>query len=161
MRYGSHFKDAYLADAYERMFLNAFLGESALFVSSPEISDAVEKAPIVYPFGIRKPTGFEDCKLGVPLHRSFFEMLAQNASSEAEFSTCFAKYDDNLDGTLDYDEICELATRLYDGRAPEDKQVKTILQMGTCPENTKADVDDLFNMGQQLRAVFYPSLDVA
>lgn len=176
MRYGSQFKDAYLADAYERMFLNAALGESALFVSSPEISeawriftpllhsiDAAEKAPIVYPFGIRNPTGFEDwsCKYGVPQHRSFFEMLAQNATSEAEFGTFFSKYDDNLDGTLDYDEIFDLATRLYDGRAPEEKQVKKILRMGKCPENKQVDFDDLFKMGQQLRAVFYPSLDVA
>ena len=73
MRYGDSFKDAYLADAYERMFLNAALGESALFVSAPEIKeawriftpllhaiDAAEKPPVVYPFGLRNPYGFKD-----------------------------------------------------------------------------------------------------
>jgi len=171
MRYGHQFKDAYLADAYERMFLNAALGESALFVSSPEISeawriftpllhaiDAAEMAPVVYPFGIRNPAGFKDWsdRAGVVQHRSFFELLAQHASSRAGFEVFFAKYDADASGTLEYDEIVDLATRLYDGRAPEDKMIKRILQMGKCDKNKQVTFEDLFQMGQRFRAVFYP-----
>lgn len=176
MRYGTQFKDAYLADAYERMFLNAALGESALFVSSPEIKeawriftpllhsiDAAEKAPVVYPFGIRNPAGFKEWakKVGVVQHRSFFEMLAQRASSKEDFKAFFAKYDHDSDGTLDQDEVIELATRYYDGRVAEDKHIKRLLQMGKVPENKEVTFEDLFKMGQQLREIFYPDLEKA
>merc|ERR1712238_597591 len=48
------------------------------------------------------------------------------------------------------------ASRLYDGRAPEDKMVKRILQMGKCDKNKQVTFEDLFQMGQRFRAVFYP-----
>lgn len=37
MSYDKNFKDAYVGDAYERMFLNAALGDQTLFVSAAEL----------------------------------------------------------------------------------------------------------------------------
>jgi glucose-6-phosphate 1-dehydrogenase len=170
MRYGKQFKGAYLADAYERMFLNAALGESALFVSSPEISeawriftpllhaiDAAENPPVVYPFGVRNPAGFKEWskKYGVTQHRSFFELLAENAGDEETFKTFFKKHDADENLKLDYGEIVKLATKLYDGRTPEGKNIKQILNYGKCPANKVVDFEDLFNMGKKLRAIYH------
>ena len=73
MRYASTFGGSYLADAYERMFLNAAKGDSSLFVSSGELREAwrvftpllhaidkVRPKPILYAFGERNPRGFRD-----------------------------------------------------------------------------------------------------
>jgi glucose-6-phosphate 1-dehydrogenase len=76
MRYASTFGGSYLADAYERMFLNAAKGDSSLFVSSGELREAwrvftpllhaidkVRPKPILYAFGERNPRGFRDWSL--------------------------------------------------------------------------------------------------
>ena len=61
-----------------------------------------------------------------------------------------------MSGTLDYKEITSLASRLYDGRAPEEKDVRKILKMGHCPEDKIVNFDDLFNFAKQLKTVFDP-----
>merc|ERR1740121_2646702 len=73
MSYSSAFPDTYVADAYERMFLNTFKGDGSLFVGSEELTEAwriftpllheIEKAkpdPVMYPFGVRVPPGMDE-----------------------------------------------------------------------------------------------------
>jgi len=72
MSYSKSFADGYVADAYERMFLNTAKGDRSLFVGSQELVeawriftpllhdiDAKKPQPVLYPFGVRFPEGMD------------------------------------------------------------------------------------------------------
>lgn len=72
MTYQHEFADAYVGDAYERMFLNAAKGDGSLFVSAAELTESwriftpllheiEDNKPdvVLYPFGSHFPPGFD------------------------------------------------------------------------------------------------------
>mmetsp|Transcript_14077 Transcript_14077/g.43498 ORF Transcript_14077/g.43498 Transcript_14077/m.43498 type:complete len:634 (+) Transcript_14077:211-2112(+) len=138
MRYSHEFGGAYLADAYERMFLNSARGDASLFVSADELVEAwriftpllhaidrTRPRPVLYPFGERNPRGFRDWSLrmaGVKQRQSFMETLADLSNDEGALRAYFGRFDADKDGVLRKEEIRMLAKTIYDGR--------------DCPENT-------------------------
>ena len=145
MRYSSEFERAYLADAYERMFLNAAKGDSSLFVSAPELVEAWRiftpllhaidgrrPRPVLYPFGARNPAGFREWSLdkaGVKQRPSFMEHLATLAGDVGSLRACFDRHDADKDGVLSKAEVRDLARDLYDGRDCPDKSLRKFLQV--------------------------------
>merc|ERR1712066_956438 len=82
MSYAKSFGGSYVADAYERMFLNTAKGDGSLFVGSDELVeawriftpllkeiDAANIEPVLYPFGVRVPEGMDEwcLKYGVTM----------------------------------------------------------------------------------------------
>lgn len=145
MRYANAFGGSYLADAYERMFLNATKGDSSLFVSSGELREAwrvftpllhaIDKQrprPISYAFGERNPRGFRDWSLKhaqVKQRQSFMETLAGLGESEGGLRAYFDRFDSDKDGTLRAEEIRELARSLYDGRDPPENTLRKFFHL--------------------------------
>jgi glucose-6-phosphate 1-dehydrogenase len=145
MRYASTFGGSYLADAYERMFLNAAKGDSSLFVSSGELREAwrvftpllhaidkVRPKPILYAFGERNPRGFRDWSLahsGVKQRQSFMETLSGLSGDAGALRAYFDRYDADKDGTLRADEIRDLARSLYDGRDPPENTLRKFFHL--------------------------------
>eukprot|EP00629_Pelagomonadales_sp_RCC1024_P014959 CAMPEP_0119284676 /NCGR_PEP_ID=MMETSP1329-20130426/30658_1 /TAXON_ID=114041 /ORGANISM="Genus nov. species nov., Strain RCC1024" /LENGTH=633 /DNA_ID=CAMNT_0007285361 /DNA_START=169 /DNA_END=2070 /DNA_ORIENTATION=+ len=145
MRYSTEFDGAYLADAYERMFLNAAKGDSSLFVSAAELTEAwrvftpllhqidkLRPRPVLYPFGERNPRGFREwsvAKAGVKQRKSFFERLADLADDQTALTAYFNRFDGNKDGTLQSKEIRLLAKEIYDGRDCPDNMLRKFLRV--------------------------------
>ncbi len=145
MRYASTFGGSYLADAYERMFLNAAKGDSSLFVSSGELREAwrvftpllhaidkVRPKPILYAFGERNPRGFRDWSLahsGVKQRQSFMETLSGLSGDAGALRAYFDRYDADKDGILRADEIRDLARSLYDGRDPPENTLRKFFHL--------------------------------
>ena len=145
MRYSSEFGNAYLADAYERMFLNAAKGDSSLFVSADELVeawriftpmlkaiDAKRPKPVLYPFGARNPRGFPEWSLSqahVKQRKSFMEHLSDLADDVGSLRACFYRHDADKDGVLNEGEVKALAKDLYDGRDCPDKSFRKFFQV--------------------------------
>jgi glucose-6-phosphate 1-dehydrogenase len=145
MRYASTFGGSYLADAYERMFLNAAKGDSSLFVSSGELREAwrvftpllhaIDKTrpkPILYAFGERNPRGFRDWSLqhaSVKQRQSFMETLSGLSGDAGALRAYFDRYDADKDGTLRADEIRDLARSLYAGRDPPENTLRKFFHL--------------------------------
>jgi len=140
MNYRSQFKNAYVGDAYERMLLNAALGDQTLFVSSAELTeawriftpllhqiDASTERPVMHPFGAM-PAGFHEfaANHGVPIRPTWREFVALHPNLCGEMRTIFAELDANGDGHLDFAEVTELAKRFFDGREPSEKSISAI-----------------------------------
>ena len=140
MSYANQFGDAYLGDAYERMFLNAARGDQALFVSSAELFEAwriftpllhaideKKPPPVVHPFGYY-PRGFTEwtATRGVTIQPTWHEFIALNGDHIEEMKRVFAELDKDGNGMLDHAEMTELARHFYDGRTPDEKRVRAI-----------------------------------
>lgn len=143
MSYSKTFPNSYVADGYERMLLNAYNGDGSLFVGSEELTEAwriftpllheIDEAktnPVIYPFGVRSPAGFDEfaARYGITMGDNWQEFLALHANKHNTLKEVFDRLDKNNDGRLDSVEIRELARHFYDGREPTEKQVATILQ---------------------------------
>jgi glucose-6-phosphate 1-dehydrogenase len=140
MKYATQFQGAYVGDAYERMFLNAALGDGSLFVSAGELVEAwriftpllhqidEQKPPVVlYPFGSRYPPGFESwsASRGVPQSLNWQQYIGE-ATTEA-LTALFKELDVDGSGALTAEQVTSLASRFYDGRAPTRKKVSQII----------------------------------
>ena len=141
MSYKKAFKDAYVGDAYERLLLNASLGDQSLFVSADELVEmwriftpllhAIdEQKPdvAIYPFGM-VPTGWADWATarGAVPKSTWQEFLALHSDQVEELRKVFVELDVNDKGRLEGPEILELAKRFYDGREPTMKQIAAIM----------------------------------
>jgi len=140
MAYATQFKNAYVGDAYERMFLNAAHGDQALFVSAPELVEAWriftpllhqiderKPEPLPHPFGCL-PDGYMAWAhaSGVEIRPTWQEFVASHGDKVNEMRKIFDELDINKNGTLDFNEITSLAKRFFDGREPKPAQVKAI-----------------------------------
>jgi len=143
MSYTKSFPDIYVADAYERMFLNTAKGDGSLFVGSGELTeawriftpllheiDAKRPEPVIYPFGARAPAGMDEfaAKYGITMAKSWEEFLVFNKSKFGDLRKVFDALDANGDGSLSPDEVKALARHFFDGREPTDQQVSRIMQ---------------------------------
>jgi len=141
MSYDKQFTDAYVGDAYERMFLNAALGDRSLFVSADELVEMWriftpllhqidEQKPDVhiYPFGM-VPSGWAEWSTakGAAPQQTWQEFLALHSDQVDQLKQMFVELDVHGSGRLGASEILELAKRFYDGREPTEKQIAVIM----------------------------------
>lgn len=139
MQWESEFPGAYVADAYERMLLNAAKGDGSLFVSEAELVqawriftpllhqiDEQKPAPVSYPFGSLHPAGYAawSAKRGVEQKTNWVAEVA--SSTKEELTALFNSLDTENAGVLDTSGVTELAKRFYDGRTPTEKKVSQI-----------------------------------
>ena len=142
MSYDTQFRGAYVGDAYERMILNAALGDRSLFVSADELIEMWriftpllhqidEQKPdvVIYPFGM-VPTGWADWATarGAAPRQTLLEYLACHSGQVEELRKVFMELDVDNKGRLEGPEILELAKRFYDGREPTMKQIAAIME---------------------------------
>lgn len=143
MSYANAFPHLYVADAYERMFLNTFKGDGSLFVGSDELVEAwrvftpllaeIDKAPSpeinMYPFGVRAPHGMDAFarKHGIEMAENWQEYLANHATKLQGLQQLFDSIDKDGSGTIEGAELKSFAQRFFDGRQPTDKQVAKIM----------------------------------
>ena len=125
MTYAAQFRNAYVGDAYERMFLNCARGDQSLFVSAAELVEAWriftpllhqiderKPQPVVHPFGIM-PEGYASWAKanGIELRSTWHEFVAANGDHIDEMQKIFRELDVDGSNTLDLGEISELARR--------------------------------------------------
>ena len=118
-RYASQFKGAYVGDAYERMFLNAALGDQALFVSAAELVEAwriftpllhqideQRPQPVVHPFGAL-PHGYVEWakQRGIEVEETWHEYVIANGDRVEEITRFFHELDKNNSGALHHREL--------------------------------------------------------
>jgi len=142
MSYRTQFSQCYVADAYERMFLNAAKGDKSLFVGNEELVgawriftplltqiDTSKPAPVPYPFGSRVPDGMDAFmdRFGIVMSEDWQERLAEQGKSDEDIRALFNKLDSDGDGALDKSEIKKFAQVFYDGREPPDEFVNRII----------------------------------
>lgn len=171
MSYGSSFPEAYVADAYERMFLNTFLGDGSLFVGSGELTeawriftpllqeiDSKKPQPVVYPFGARVPAGCDDFlrKYGVVMSESWQEYLSLNAKNLEGCKELFESLDKNQNGFIEGKELKAFAKRFFDGREPTNKQVAQIMSRLDRNGDDRLSFDEVMMSVEQLASVTQP-----
>merc|ERR1719387_1962803 len=115
MSYKKQFADAYVGDAYERMFLNAALGDQSLFVSADELLEMwriftpllhqidEQRPPVVnHPFGCL-PSGWAEWAAGkgVKTTEALQEFLALHSDRLEELLKVFQELDVHRKGRLE------------------------------------------------------------
>eukprot|EP00898_Chlorokybus_atmophyticus_P007873 jgi/Chlat1/8087/Chrsp75S07585 len=122
LSYQSTYQGIRVADAYERMFLNAAKGDGSLFawrMFTPMLHaiDKQRPLPTPYPFGSRGPAGMNAfaLKCGVRLSTSWEEFLGTHAEQAEKLQALF-------------EEIRELMRRFYDGRPPPEDKIQKVLE---------------------------------
>lgn len=169
MNYATQFRDAYVGDAYERMFLNAAKGDGSLFVSSPELVEAwriftpllhqideTKPKVVVYPFGT-SPPGFPEWSLAnadVEQKKNWEEFLALNAGHCDDLKALFKRLDTDNSGSLDSSEVAELAKQFYDGREPTQKKIDQIVSMLDTTGDGKVTLGELIGGSQVMHNAF-------
>eukprot|EP00931_Biecheleriopsis_adriatica_P005318 TRINITY_DN106844_c0_g1_i1.p1 TRINITY_DN106844_c0_g1~~TRINITY_DN106844_c0_g1_i1.p1 ORF type:complete len:626 (+),score=141.04 TRINITY_DN106844_c0_g1_i1:108-1985(+) len=156
MSYSKSFRGVYVADAYERMFLNTAKGDGSLFVGSDELTEAwriftpllhhideKKPEPVKYKFGMRVPPGMTDfsTKYGITMEENFEERLSHLGQLE-QLEAVFAKLDADGDKTVDIQELKEFAKEAYDGREPTDAQMKKIMKRLDKNHDGKLDIEE-------------------
>mmetsp|Transcript_54045 Transcript_54045/g.167731 ORF Transcript_54045/g.167731 Transcript_54045/m.167731 type:complete len:699 (-) Transcript_54045:321-2417(-) len=142
MSYATAFQDQYVADAYERMFLNTFKGDGSLFVGSSELVeawrvftpllqeiDAKQPDPVIYPFGSRVPRGMDEFaqRYGVRMAENWEEYLSRKAHKLTGLQELFDSLDKDGSGQIEGKELKAFARAFFDGREPSDQQVAKIV----------------------------------
>eukprot|EP00930_Biecheleria_cincta_P046416 TRINITY_DN32001_c0_g1_i1.p1 TRINITY_DN32001_c0_g1~~TRINITY_DN32001_c0_g1_i1.p1 ORF type:complete len:660 (+),score=126.37 TRINITY_DN32001_c0_g1_i1:44-1981(+) len=170
MNYQDNFPCSYVADAYERVFLNAAKGDRSLFVGSGELSeawriftplldeiDSVKPQPVLYPFGACYPEGLlkfaED--RGVNISLNWKEYLVISGKSEDDLRQVFNELDTNGDGELDAVELCALARKSHDA-APPLEVAERILSHLDGSGNGKLEFEEVLRAVAQLQSWLMP-----
>jgi len=143
MTYSKSFPGGYVADAYERMFLNTAKGDGSLFVGAEELVEAwriftpvldeIESSgvqPVVYNFGVRVPAGMDEfsARYGIVMGENWAEHLALHANKFDKLRELFESLDLDKDGRLDAKELTNFAKRFHDGREPPPKYVSRLIE---------------------------------
>jgi len=144
MSYSASFADSYVADAYERMFLNAAKGDGTLFVHANEIAEAwrvftpllnkldvLKRKPHPYKFGVPIPPGWLEwaqAKAQVTEPNTLEAFLALHGGKISDMERIFNDLDKNKDGMLEKDELQVMMSKFYDGRVPTHAQIARALQ---------------------------------
>jgi len=168
MSYDKNFTDAYVGDAYERMFLNAALGDQSLFVSAGELKEMWriftpllhqidEQKPdvVLYPFGMVPHEWAEwAAARGAAPRQTWQEFLALHSDQVEELRKVFVELDVNDKGRLEGPEILELAKRFYDGREPTMKQIAAIMDRIDSSGTGSVTWDDLVKAAGIISSAF-------
>jgi len=148
MSYKKNFAGVYVADAYERMFLNTAKGDQSLFVGNQELTEAwriftplldeIDKKkpqPVLYPFGSRVPPGMDEFmgKYNITMGQNWEEFLALRGKTTDDLKALFMKLDTDKSGYLTFPEVKEFAKTFYDCREPPDDVVARVI--GTLDED--------------------------
>eukprot|EP00440_Ansanella_granifera_P017810 gb/GFBE01019343.1/.p1 GENE.gb/GFBE01019343.1/~~gb/GFBE01019343.1/.p1 ORF type:complete len:626 (+),score=167.72 gb/GFBE01019343.1/:1-1878(+) len=157
MSYSKSFPGGYVADAYERMFLNTAKGDGSLFVGADELVEAwrvftpllhhideQKPDPVKYPFGVRVPPGMDEfaAKYGVKMAANFEERLAYLGHLD-KVKHMFSTLDKDHDGRVDIQELKEFAKEAFDGREPTEAQLKKIMSRFDKNNDGKLDIDEM------------------
>jgi len=142
MSYAGAFPGSYVADAYERMFLNTFKGDGSLFVGQDELTEGwriftpllheIEEQkpkPVIYPFGTRAPSGMDAFagRYGITMGCSWQEYLGLHHGDTAKIRTLFGDLDKDKDGRIEGKELKSLAKLCFDGRDVTDQQIAKMM----------------------------------
>lgn len=143
MSYKNSFDNCYVCDAYERMFLNAAKGDGTIFVGQDELVEAwriftplldeIDKKkpqPVIYPFGARDPHGMDEFaqKYGITLAENWEERLVHSGMLD-NIENLFRELDVNNTGELHCEDLKKFARMAFEGREPNEKQLKQIFRM--------------------------------
>jgi len=171
MTYSTQFKNAYVGDAYERMFLNCARGDQALFVSAAELVEAwriftpllhqideQKPKPVIHPFGML-PSGYTAwaAKNGIEIRPTWQEYVANNGDQIEEMARVFRELDVDGSGTLSAPEVTELARRFFDGREPSETRVKALFQAFDQDGDGKITLAELREGAQKMHRSFSQS----
>jgi glucose-6-phosphate 1-dehydrogenase len=152
--YTKAFPTNYVADAYERMFLNTAKGDRSLFVGSDELVeawriftpllqeiDSRKPQPVRYKFGVRVPRGMDEFakKYGITMAQNFDERLA-NMGLLGKLEAKFAEAGSN---TIKVEELKLLAKQAFDGLEPTDAQMKKIMRKIDVNNDGTIELDEL------------------
>lgn len=142
MTYKQSFSGSYVADAYERMFLNATKGDGTIFVGQDELVEAwriftpllheIDKKkpqPVIYPFGARVPPGMDEYakERGITMSSNWEELLVYRSQHEG-VESLFKELDLDGSGEINCIEMAKFAKNAYDGRELTDAQLRTIFR---------------------------------
>jgi len=168
MEFSSQFDDAYLGDAYERMFLNTARGDQALFVSAPELVEAwriftpllhqiddKKPKPVLHPFGVM-PRGYADfaASHGVFLKPTWHEYVATNGGDVEKMKQMFEQLDTDKDGSLTYTEVAKLAKQFFDGREPTESRIEKLFKELDTDGDKKITMQELVMGAQRMQRNF-------
>lgn len=142
MTYTNAFSGSYVADAYERMFLNAARGDGTIFVGQDELVEAwriftpllheideKKPQPVVYPFGARVPPGMDEYaqQRGIIMGSNWEELLVYRGHDKG-LEALFKELDIDGSGEIDRMEVAKFAKIAYDGRELTEAQLKSIFR---------------------------------
>ena len=171
MSYAAQFPDAYVGDAYERMFLNAARGDQSLFVSAAELVEAwriftpllhaiddKKPQPVVHPFGAL-PDGYTAWakQRGVEIRPTWQEYVVAQGDQVDEMKRVFNELDKDGTGKLSRDEMTELAKRFFDGRTPTKGRVSKIFSHFDADGDGLISLDEMIEGAQSMYRAFHPS----
>jgi len=171
MSYNNAFPGQYVADAYERMFLNTFKGDGSLFVGSGELTEAwriftpllneietKKPQPVIYPFGVRVPAGCDVFmkKYNVAMSESWQEYIAWRGKSLDGIKEFFDAIDKDRSGTIEGQELKAFAKRFCDGREPSDKEVAKIMSRIDRNGDDRLSFQEVLQCVEQVAAVVQP-----
>jgi len=157
MTYKNSFSGSYVADAYERMFLNAIKGDGTIFVGQDELVEAwriftpvlheideKKPQPVIYPFGARVPPGMDEYakERGIIMGSNWEELLVYRGQ-EKGLEVLFKELDFDGSGELDRTEIATFAKRAYDGREASEAQLKAIFRKLDTNSDGKISIQEI------------------
>merc|ERR1712048_570108 len=166
--YSDQFAEAYVGDAYERMFLNTARGDQALFVSAPELVEAwriftpllhqideQKPKPVLHPFGIL-PEGYHDfaANHGVHLRPTWHEYVSMNGNNIELMKKVFNELDTAKVGTLGYKEVAKLARRFFDGREPTESRIAALFRELDDDGDHRISLQELIQGAQKMQRSF-------
>mmetsp|Transcript_83787 Transcript_83787/g.130743 ORF Transcript_83787/g.130743 Transcript_83787/m.130743 type:complete len:767 (+) Transcript_83787:61-2361(+) len=159
MSYASSFSGGYVADAYERMFLNTAKGDGSLFVGSDELVEAWRiftpllkqidggaLEPVLYPFGVRVPEGMDEwsAKYGVTMSQNWQERLMKlGTDGEIEEFFIANAVMNGSEPSMNTDKLKDLVKKAMDGFEPTQKQMDGILRVVDLNGDGSISLDEL------------------
>jgi len=173
MSYATQFKGAYVGDAYERMFLNAARGDQALFVSAAELVEAwriftpllhqideQRPQPTLHAFG-SLPAGYVDWakQRGIEILPTWQEYVVSKGDRVEEIMRVFAELDKDNSGTLNYEEVTQLARRFFDGREPTEARIRSIFRQFEKNGDGEISLESMLSGVQSMHRAFEKSAE--
>jgi glucose-6-phosphate 1-dehydrogenase len=168
MTYKTSFSGSYVADAYERMFLNAVKGDGTIFVGQDELVEAwriftpllneidVKKPqPVIYPFGSRVPPGMDAYakERGIVMGANWEELLVYRGQQKG-LEALFKDLDFDGSGGIDRAEMARFVKNAFDGREATEAQLKAIFRKLDANSDGQISLNEIKRGVAMLASVF-------